>query len=389
VKIPSHFRSRWLGQSATLLYAIVAFFCIAIVWSFWAQLDQVSRAPGEVIPAGRIQVLQATNGGAITKILVREGDHVQKGQLLMQLDQSQVKSAVDEGEGRVVSLMCAMARIRAELFDKPLSFPKEAAAWPDFVNDQTILYHKRRQALADGLASLHSMLNLNQEELGMNMPLLKNGDVSKADVLRIQRSVADIQSQIDNVRNKYLQDLQTEYTKDQEDLVTAREALSQRKDMLRDTDIRAPVDGIVKNVKLTTIGGVFRPGDEELSIVPTGQQLIVEAKVAPRDIAYVRKGDSASIKFDAYDSSIYGTASGKVTYVSPDTLTEQLPTGEMTYYRVQLEADTSRMKHSPGEKIEIQPGMTAIAEIQTGKNTVWRYLTKPINKTFGEAMQER
>ena len=223
----------------------------------------------------------------------------------------------------------------------------------------------------------------------MNMPLLKNGDVSKADVLRIQRSVADIQSQIDNVRNKYLQDLQTEYTKDQEDLVTAREALSQRKDMLRDTDIRAPVDGIVKNVKLTTIGGVFRPGDEELSIVPTGQQLIVEAKVAPRDIAYVRKGDSASIKFDAYDSSIYGTASGKVTYVSPDTLTEQLPTGEMTYYRVQLEADTSRMKHSPGEKIEIQPGMTAIAEIQTGKNTVWRYLTKPINKTFGEAMQER
>ena len=112
MKIPSHFRSRWLGQSATLLYAIVAFFCIAIVWSFWAQLDQVSRAPGEVIPAGRIQVLQATNGGAITKILVREGDHVQKGQLLMQLDQSQVKSAVDEGEGRVVSLMCSMARIQ-------------------------------------------------------------------------------------------------------------------------------------------------------------------------------------------------------------------------------------------------------------------------------------
>lgn len=385
-----NFKNRWLSQSALILYGIIAFFGIAVLWSFWADLDQVSRAPGEVIPAGHIQVIQASDGGTIDSIFIKEGDHVRKGQMLIRLDQSKLKSAVDEGKGKVASLMSSMARINAELFDKQLVFPEEVKAWPDFVANQTVLYHKRRQALEDQLSSLRTMLDLNQQELNMNLPLLKRGDVSRADVLRLQRSVSDIQSQIVNVRNKYLQDLQAEYTKNEEDLVTAREILAQRLDMLKDSEIEAPVDGIVKNVKLTTIGGVFRPGDEVLSIVPTGEELIVEAKVAPSDIAYVRKGESASVKFDAYDPGIYGSASGKVIYVSPDTLTEQRPTGEVVYYRVHIKLNTSRMKpHLAGEKIEIQPGMTATAEIQTGKNTVWHYLTKPLNKTFKESMTER
>jgi adhesin transport system membrane fusion protein len=234
------------------------------------------------------------------------------------------------------------------------------------------------------------MLGLMQQELNMNLPLLQQGDVSRADVLRLQRGVSDIQSQIVNVRNKYLQDLQAEYTKTEEDLVTAREILAQRSDALKDTELRAPVDGIVKNIKITTVGGVLRPSDEVLSIVPTGEDLIVEAKMSPADIAYVKVGQIANVKFDAYDSSIYGSATGKVSYVSPDTLSEQRPSGEFTYYRVHITVDTSRMKpHRPGERIVIQPGMTATSEILTGRNTVWHYLTKPINKTMGEAMTER
>jgi adhesin transport system membrane fusion protein len=193
-----------------------------------------------------------------------------------------------------------------------------------------------------------------------------------------------------NVRNKYLQDLQAEYTKTEEDLVAARESLAQRTDMLKDTEIRAPADGIVKNIRLTTIGGVLRPGDEVLSIVPTGDKLILEIKVSPGDIAFVRVGQTSSIKFDAYDSSIYGAANGSITYVSPDTLTEKSESGESVYYRVHASVDTKNMK--PGrvnELIEIQPGMTATAEIQTGKNTVFGYLTKPISKTFGDALKER
>ena len=193
-----------------------------------------------------------------------------------------------------------------------------------------------------------------------------------------------------NVRNKYLQDLQAEYTKTEEDLVTAREILAQRSDSLKDTEIRAPVDGIVKNVKLTTVGGVLRPSDEVLSIVPTGEEMIVEAKLSPTDIAYVKLGQDANIKFDAYDSSIYGSAIGKVSYISADTLMEQTPKGEEKYYRAHIKADTRRMKpHRAGERIEIQPGMTATVEILTGSNTVWHYLTKPINKTLGEALTER
>ena len=390
MKISAKFRSQWLKQSTVLVVAIIAFLGLTLAWSFWAELDQVSRAPGQVIPTGRLQVIQSTDGGQIKQILVREGDHVRKGQLLVQLDQVKLNASVGEARGKVASLMSTMARINAELFDRPLSFPPEVQAFPDFIANQTLLYNKRRQALQDQLGSQRQMLDLMQQELDMNMPLLKDGDVARSDVLRLQRGVSDIQSQMVNVRNKYLQDLQAEYTKTEEDLVSAREILAQRSDSLKDTEIRAPVDGIVKNIKLTTLGGVLRPSDEVLSIVPTGEVLIVEAKTSPTDIAYVKMDQAANVKFDAYDSSIYGSAIGKVIYISADTLTEQTPRGEEKFYRVHIGVDTGRMKpNRPDEIIEIQPGMTATVEILTGRNTVWHYLTKPINKTMGEAMTER
>jgi membrane fusion protein, adhesin transport system len=390
VKISPAFRNRWLRPSSLIITCIVAFFVLLITWSFWAELDTVSRAPGQIIPTGRVQVIQSTDGGKIARILVREGEHVKKGQLLVQLDDTKISAAVGEARGKVASLMSSMARINAELFDRPLSFPPEVNDFPDFKANQTELYSKRRQALQDQLTSLRGMLGLMKQELQMNLPLLEQGDVSRADVLRLQRGVSDIESQLVNVRNKYIQDLQAEYTKTEEDLVTAREVLAQRGDALEDTRIVAPVDGIVKNVRLTTLGGVLRPSDEVVSIVPTDDKLILETKMPPSDIAYVRVGQPASVKFDAYDSSIYGSAFGRVIYVSPDTLAEQRPQGEVLYYRVHVMADPSRMKpHHRGEKIEIQPGMTATAEIQTGKNTVWHYLTKPINKTLSEAFTER
>lgn len=370
--------------------SISVFLAALIAWSFWAELEQVSRAPGQVIPTGRVQLIQSSDGGVIADIKVREGDHVKKGQLLVALDQVKIKAAVGESQGKVASLMSSMARINAELFDRPLTFPPEVQAFPDFVANQTMLYQKRRQAVQDTLNSLEGMLSLAQQELNLNRPLVATGDVARADVLRMERSVSDLKAQIVNVRNKYLQDLQAEYTKTEEDLVAAREILAQRSDMLKDTEIRAPTDGIVKNIRLTTIGGVLRPGDEVLSIVPTGETLIVEARVSPSDIAYVRVGQTASVKFDAYDSSIYGGANGKVIYVSPDTIAESKASGDTVFYRVHTSVDTSSMKpHRQGEKIEIQPGMTATVEIQTGKNTVFHYLSKPITKTFGDAMKER
>jgi adhesin transport system membrane fusion protein len=360
-----------------------------IGWASLAEIDQVSRASGQVIPSGRIQIVQSTDGGVIETISVKEGDRVRKGQVLVTLDRVRLAAAVDEGGAKVASLKTAKARIKAELFDAPLVFPDDVKDFPEFVANQQQLFAKRRAAQMQDISALNRMLRLVRQELAMNQPLLQYGDVSRSEVLRLERSVAEIEGQIANRQNKYLQDLQAEYAKIEEDLVTAEQTLKQRVAALTDTELEAPTDGIVKNVRLTTIGGVLRPSDEVLQIVPTGEELIVEAKVSPADIAFVRIGQSASVKFDAYDPSVYGSADGRVSYVSPDTIMEQKSGGEQVFYRVYIQVDTRNMRPRAGEKIEIQPGMTSTTEILTGRNTVLKYLLKPIIKTADQSFGER
>jgi adhesin transport system membrane fusion protein len=302
-----------------------------------------------------------------------------------------MQAAVAEARAKVASLKSQMLRAQAELYDRPLVFPADVQQFPEFMENQRQLYAKRRAALQSDIDALRSMKRLMQEELNLNLPLVKSGDVARSEIIRMQRGIVDVDGQISGKQTKYIAELQQEATKTEEDLVTAEQILAQREDALKATDLVAPTDGIVKNVRLTTVGGVLRPGDEVLQIVPTGEKLIVEAQVSPKDIAFVKLGQPASVKFDTYDSSIYGAGHGRVSYISPDTLTEQRPDGNpVTYYRVNLEVDVSKLRpRHPGEKIEIQPGMTVTAEIITGKNTVFRYLTKPIIKTTSESMGER
>jgi adhesin transport system membrane fusion protein len=370
----------WLSAAALL-----GFF----IWAAWAELDQVSRATGQVIPAGRVQVIQSTDGGVIGEIRVKEGDKVKKGQVIVLLDRVKIKAAVNENRAKVAALKTMKSRIEAELYDRPLVFDDDVSDFPDLIANQRQLYSKRRTAQNADIAALRKMLGLVRKELDMNMPLLRDGDVSRSEVMRLERTVAEVEGQIVNRQNKYLQDLQAEYAKVEEELISAEQVLAQRMSSFEDTEIEAPADGIVKNIRLTTIGAVLRPGDEVLQIVPTGDELIVEAKVSPVDIAYVRVGQSASIKFDAYDSSIYGSANGKVTYISPDTLVEQKSQGDQVYYRVHIKTDTRSMRPREGEIIEIQPGMTATTEIKTGRNTVLRFLLKPITKTISDSFGER
>jgi adhesin transport system membrane fusion protein len=360
-----------------------------LAWAAWAEIDQVSRATGQIIPAGRVQVIQSTDGGVIGEIRVREGDKVRKGQILVVLDRVKIAAAVAESRAKVASMKTVKSRIEAELFDRPLVFPEDVLDFPEFMANQRQLYQKRREAQTADIGALRKMLGLVRKELDMNQPLLANGDVSRSEVMRLERTVAEVEGQIVNRQNKYLQDLQAEYAKVEEELVTAEQNLTQRLSSLEDTELEAPTDGIVKNIRLTTIGGVLRPGDEVLQIVPTGEKLIIEAKVSPTDIAYVRIGQSATVKFDAYDSSIYGSAQGKVIYISPDTLTEQKSQGDQVYYRVHVSVDTKMLRPRLNEKIEIQPGMTATVEIKTGRNTVLKFLLKPITKTVSDSFGER
>ncbi|WP_439546577.1 HlyD family efflux transporter periplasmic adaptor subunit [Sandarakinorhabdus sp.] len=371
----------------TSAVAVFAFF----MWASWAEIDQITRGTGKVIPVAKVQIIQSADGGVIDEIRVREGDVVNKGQLLVLIDRIKVQSAVDESRAKVAAFRSVMSRIEAELYDRPLTFPAEVQAFPDFVTNQTALYRKRRQAIQAEIASLGSVQGLMQQELELNLPLVASGDVARAEIIRMQRGIADIQGQIVNKRSKYQQDLQAEFAKVEEEMVSAKQVLAQRMDALSATELRSSANGIVKNVRFTTVGAVLRPGDEVMQIVPTGERLIVEAQVSPRDIAFIKLGQTASIKFDTYDSAIYGSGSGLVSYISPDTLVEQRPDGEnATYYRVNFDVDIADMKpKKPNEQIEIQPGMTITAEIKTGENTVLRYLTKPILKTVSESFGEK
>ena len=362
-----------------------------IVWSQWAELDKVTRAPGRVVPFARVQVVQSEEGGAIAEIHVREGDVVKAGDLLVEIDTVQTVAGVSEARARVAALESRMARIDAELFNKGLNFPASLNDFPEFVANQRQLFNRRRAALAAEVGSLQQMANLQQEELNLNLPLVDTGDVAQSEIIRMQRSIVDTQGRISNIRAQYIRDLQTEFTQTEEELVAAQQTLTQREDSLDAASIIAPTDGIVKNVRLTTLGGVLRPGDEVMQIVPTGEQLIVEAQVPPRDIAFVVVGQRARVNFDAYDSAVYGSGNGRVVYLSPDTLSEEREDGTVnTYYRVNLEVDTNSMRpRNDGEVIDLQPGMTATAEILTGSQTVWEYITKPILKTTRDSLQER
>ncbi len=381
---------RFLFRRSSMVINVTAIALAGLlVWAGFAEIDQVSRATGQVIPAGRVQVIQSADGGVIGEILVREGDRVRRGQKLVVLDPVRIQAAVEESRAKVASYRTIKSRVEAELFNRPLVFTDDVQSFPEFVTNQRQLYSRRRTAQAEDIGTLRNMQAIARRELEMNMPLLEFGDVSRSEIMRLQRSVADIEGQIANRQNKYLQDLQAEYSRTEEELVVAEQTLKQRIAALDAAILFAPTDGVVKNVRFTTIGAVLRPGDEVLQIVPTGDKLIIEAKVSPVDIAYLRVGQDASVKFDAYDSSIYGSANGRVTYISPDTLTEQKPTGEQIFYRVNVTADARSLRPRAGEKIEIQPGMTATVEIKTGRNTVLRYLLKPISKTFGDSMGER
>ncbi len=384
-------RSSGAGSGRSLVIAVALFAVIGfIAWASLANVDQISRATGQVIPSGRVQVVQSADGGVITELLVREGDIVKRGQLLVRLDAVKAQAALEEIRGKEAALRAALARIQAELYGRPLEFDPWLAEYPSFIENQKSLYEARRIALEEELSTMRELHKLVLQELEMNEPLLATGDVSRSEVLRLQRQVAEIAGKIADRRNKYLQDLQTELTKTEEELAAVVQSRKQREDQLSRTELYAPTDGVVKNVRFTTVGAVLRPGDEVLQIVPTDDELIVEAKVAPADIAFIRLGQTANVKFDAYDYTIYGAGTGEVSYISADTLTEQTARGEFSYYRVHVKVDASGMqKRRPNERIELQPGMTAVAEIKTGESTVLRYLSKPITKTLSEAFRER
>ncbi len=376
-------RSSWVIWSSLL--ALLAF----VGWASQAELEQLTRAPGQIIAGSRTQVIQASDGGVLSALLVKEGDKVAKGQLLARLDDNKLRAAYFETRSRAVALRATVARLQAELFGGEPVFAADIGSYPQFRDNQLALLKKRRASIGEEVAALQAMLELAKRELAMTAPLVATGDVSQAELLKLERQVADLQAQVTNRNNRYLQDAQAELSRAEEELAGVQQMLAQRADLLSRAELRAPVHGLVKNIRVTTLGGVLKPSEELMQIVPLEDELVVEARVRSADIAFIRLGQPASVKLDAYDYTVHGWLEGTVSYISPDTLTEDLKQGEQAYYRIRVKAGDRSFGGRPGQGIDLQPGLTATVEVKTGKNTVLRYLAKPIIKTMQESLVEK
>ena len=362
---------------------------LMLLWASIGKIDQVTRAQAQIIAAERTQLVQSSDGGVLTQLHVKEGDVVKAGQLLATMQKERAAAAVSDSSAKVAALQITLARLQAEVYGKPLVFDKELRVYSDYIRNQTDLYNKRQTAFKDDVHALQDILALGEDELRINRQLEASGDVSRAEILRLQRSVADTRAQLASKRNKYFQDAQAEMTKAQEELSTQTEQLRDRSQVLEHTELVAPVDAVVNNIKVSTLGGVVRAGDTVMELLPTGDNLIAEAKIPPADIAFVALGQYASVKLDAYDSSIFGALQGKVSYISPDVLTEETRQGPFMYYRVRISITGSEFKGDKANDIHLRPGLTASVEIKAMERTVLSYLTKPISKTFSQSMGER
>ena len=399
-------------RAVVVLVAVIILLVGVVAWASVMQIETRSQAMGQVIASERTQVIQASVDGVMAKLLVREGETVQRNQLLAVLEQTQAQAAVNESSGKVAALQAAIVRYEAELQDiqssatpdtaraggarqrlrssGQLEFPTQLLAFPDFIRNQTELYERRRRSLLEELAVLGRLRDNVQEELRMSEPLLKTGDISRVEILRLQKQVAELEGQIINRRNKYFQDAQTELTRVQEELRSQQQSLTDRSVNFNRTEIRTPAAGVVRNIRITTRGARVRPGDIMLDLLPTDGELVLEAKLKPGDIGHVAVGQPATVKLDAWDYSIYGMLDGDVIYISPDALNEDTRAGEHIYYRIRIRIrPDSRLRDRTGKTIEVQSGMTGQIDIRTGGQTVLTYLTKPVTKTLHQSFHER
>ena len=320
----------------TLFVIVIPF----IIWSQQASLEQIAHAKGNVIASAKTQSIQTAIDGVINKVLVKEGEKVKQNQELIVLDKIQTQAAYDASFAKVAALNATLSRLKAEVYGIPLVFSEDVRQYPEFVTTQTALFQRRQKALNDEIGVYKESLALVQDELKLTTSLLKTGDIGTVEVNKLKRQIIDLKGQITNKQNKYFQDSQAELTKTEEELSTRLQELEDKKATLEHSSITAPIDAIVKNILITTQGAKVRPGDVILELVPSNDKLIVEAKINPKELSFIKLGQKAAIKLDAYDYSIYGIFHGNVSYISPDALSEKTQKGEEFYFRVQVELDT-------------------------------------------------
>lgn len=376
---------------------IILFFILMIVFVIWAYnspVEEVTRGNGNVIPSSREQVIQSLDPGIVTEIMVKEGDMVEKDQILMKLDDTRSSAVLRESEAKVANLEATIARLKAEAYGTKLSFPDSVS--PELRRREIAAYKARRQVMVDAINGLSQSKAALDREIAITAPLVSEGYVSEVELLRMRRDSADLATQISERRNRYKADANNELLQAESELAQSKENVAMRADPVERSQIRAPMRGIVKGIKVTTIGGVVNAGEDIMQIVPVDDKLLVEAYIRPQDIAFIRTGQPALVKVSAYDYSIYGGLEGKVTLVGADTVSNSMQNRandlkldpNQVYYRVLVQTENNSLKDKNGKPMPIIPGMVATVDIKTGEKTIFQYLIKPITR-MKQALSER
>ncbi|MFW2172884.1 HlyD family type I secretion periplasmic adaptor subunit [Acinetobacter guillouiae] len=372
-----------------LLFVLIVVF---LIWAYNSTLEEVTRGQGSIISSSREQIIQSLDPGIIMEMRVKEGDVVEKNQILLKLDDTRSSAILRESEAKVENLTAIAARLKAETTETKPIFPQEISS--ELKQREYQAYTVRRQSMVDAIEALKASKSFLDHEISITQPLAQQGLVSNVEVLRMQRQSADLGAQILDRKNRYLTDANNELVKTEAELAQARENMAMRADSVDRSFIQAPLRGIVKNIKINTVGGVVNAGQDILEIVPLDDKLLVEAYIRPQDVAFLRPGLPAVVKISAYDYSIYGGLEGVVTLISPDTLSNDKRNSELklnqneVYYRILVKTDANSLVDKQGKKLPIIPGMVTTVDVKTGEKTVFQYLIKPITR-MKQALQER
>lgn len=416
-----------LPRARVLLYAVVLTFVALVTWASLATVDEITRGEGKVIPSRQLQIVQSVDGGVLEEIHVQEGDSVTRGQLLARIDPTRFLANEQEQGARIFSLEAKIHRLQALIDDLPFDLPSGPGLTADQHNQilqEQRFYNESKQEQAQRMAianqqlrqkeqelqeararlsSASSSLSIASQELERTRPLLASGAVSEVEVLRLQRDVSGARGERDQASarvrqmeaavveaNRRVQETghsarnrwRGELTEANSQLASLEKSLHGLTDRVKFAEIRSPVDGTVQRVLYNTVGGVVQPSNAVLEVVPADDTLVVEAKILPKDIAFLRPQLPAMIKFHAYDFSIYGGMQARLQHISADSITDER---DNTYYLIRVVSDDG----DADQRMSIIPGMTAQVDILTGKKTIMAYIMKPLLRAKANALSER
>lgn len=376
--------------SNVLLYGVILFFVIGIIWAKLATVDEITSATGKVVPSAQVQVIQNLEGGIVSKILVNEGDNVKKGQVLLMIDDTRFAADYREAQNKYLALLGDVARLTAQAkgADKVDFPPIILQQAPDVVVNETKSFQSLKEQLDTNVSHLQASYDLAKKEYDITKPLVNQGLMSQLDLIRIERDINDLQGKVSAAKDEYRANSFKELNIKQAELDALAASITTAKDRMTRTTVRTPVTGTVKKINVATVGGVLQPGSDIMEIVPTEDTLLIEARVKPSDIAFIRPDERAVVKFTAYEFAIYGGLDGTVEYISADTITDPDDPKKESFYKILVRTQKNYLFKN-NKRYYIIPGMTTNVDIMTGKKTVLDYLLKPLFKAKEQALRER